>query len=669
MSDKVVKRGEVHPAKYRKSGSLIGAMVTGLFLLLVVNACWLGTMIVTQNSILALFAFLVSGLVCSIGFAGYAISKFYTKASANLAFVRTGQGNVRRKGTPIKHGKVVLDGGCIVIPGLHEVVWVSMETMRVNIVKKGPESLLTNDNIRVEIDASFFIKVAPEIDDILNAARSLGFKMVDAEEVKRVVQEKLDSALRSIAATKPFMDLHTKRDDFLKTVLDILEGDLKQNGLTLESATLSRFEQASPEHFSKDNILDAQGAKKIAEVTQRALVEKNVIELDAKQAVKEKEVSTNEKIKALDLRNSSIEATQIRDVANVHNEKKKEEELFKIQQQQEVVERQIQMNLDIDRRKISKEQNIDQANIEREQTIEAARRDKHIIIIRKDQEQEQTQVAKEQAIETAEREKHRAIALKEAEKAAAEAESAKAQASKEKEEQEIITVQVTADARRNAEKELIHAKMEIEKEKIKDQTDADVKAYTHTKLSEAESIAAKKKGEATITRAEAERNARLMEAEGRKAIEMIPVEVDRERVSIEQQRVDVLRQELANKQEFSQAALEFEKAKLQIEAQKAFMIALADAMGKMFSTAKIEIFGDPSVVSKMMDPYLKAAGMGKMLEGFMSKTPKEAQDVMTNLVSGVSEFAKDFMASGDKEKHGSPKKEPNKRDASSKTES
>jgi len=50
------------------------------------------------------------------------IAKLYRKASANMAFVRTGMGGVR----------VIRDGGTIVLPVIHHVIPVSLETMRLN---------------------------------------------------------------------------------------------------------------------------------------------------------------------------------------------------------------------------------------------------------------------------------------------------------------------------------------------------------------------------------------------------------------------------------------------------------------------------------------------------------------------------------------------------------
>src|SRR3712207_5331766 len=55
------------------------------------------------------------------------VMRLYRKASANMAFVRTGMGGVR----------VIRDGGTLVVPVVHQVTPVSLETMRLNVERRG----------------------------------------------------------------------------------------------------------------------------------------------------------------------------------------------------------------------------------------------------------------------------------------------------------------------------------------------------------------------------------------------------------------------------------------------------------------------------------------------------------------------------------------------------
>jgi len=198
-------------------------------------------------------------------------SRLYRRASANLAYVRTGKSGAC----------VIRDNGGLVIPMLHQLIPVSLETMRLNVERRGTHALITKDNLRVDLSAEFYIKVQANDEDILQAARSLGSRNVQPDAVSELVQEKLVSALRTVAATKELVELHSKRDEFATAVQQIVIHDLAHNGLTLESVTISSLDQTDPTQLQERNVFDAQGLRKIAEITQKARVERNEIERDA----------------------------------------------------------------------------------------------------------------------------------------------------------------------------------------------------------------------------------------------------------------------------------------------------------------------------------------------------------------------------------------------------
>src|SRR5205085_10467716 len=127
----------------------------------------------------------------------------------------------------------------------------------------------------VDLSAEFYIKVQPSKEDILQAARSLGGRSVHSEAVSELVEDKLVSALRTVAATKDLVELHSKRDEFASAVQEIVTHDLATNGLTLETVTISSLDQTDPSALQERNVFDAQGLRKIAEITQKARVERD----------------------------------------------------------------------------------------------------------------------------------------------------------------------------------------------------------------------------------------------------------------------------------------------------------------------------------------------------------------------------------------------------------
>lgn len=535
----------------------------------------------------------------------------YRKAAANEALVRTGMGKA----------KVVLDGGITVFPIIHQVVPVSLETMKLEVERMGQDALITKDNLRVDVKAEFYIRVNPNEADILQAARSLGHKSVDARAVGSLVFEKLVSALRSVAAQKDLAEIHADRKNFAASVQELVAEELSQNGLLLETVTISRLDQTDPSGLSDENIFDAQGKKKITEITAAAKVERNRLERLAEQAMTQQNVQTAQQVLALERQRAEAQATQERDVANIRAEREREKQQFQIEQERAVRE----------------------ADIQRELAVQAAAIARDKALIGKEQERQQADIERAKAIELAERLKQIAIAQQEAARAQAEKEALAAEAERERASQQVVTVQATAAAEREAQTKLIAAKQVIEQEKIKRETDAEVAAYTEIKKAEAAQKAAELEAQAQLRLAQAEAQAKEMVAKGEQAQRLVEVNVEREKVNVEQARVEVERKALENRQTFDRAAIEFETAKLRIEADKEVQIALAQALGQFMSRGNYNIYGDPTTMSQMFNQYAQGMGFSNKLDGFLKTLPTPLADTLVGLGPQAVALLEEFL--------------------------
>jgi uncharacterized membrane protein YqiK len=556
-----------------------------------------------------------TGLLIVVGIAAV-ITRLYRKTSASLAFVRTGMGGA----------KVIKDGGTVVLPVVHQVIPVSLETMRLNVERRGTHALITKDNLRVDLSAEFYIKVQANADDILQAARSLGSRNIKPDEVSELVQEKLVSALRTVAATKDLVELHSKRDEFASAVQAIVMHDLASNGLTLESVTISALDQTDPTQLQERNVFDAQGLRKIAEITQRARVERNEIERSAQRALVEKDVETRKKVLEMERDQAEFEAEQKMKVANVQAAREREIREFQISQEELVA-----------RRQIEKQKAVETSEVQRMLAVEQAEIDKRISLVAKFREQETAEIIKRQAVEVADRAKEVAVAEKEQERAAAQAAMLEAESQREAASQKVLTVKITAEAQREAEKKLIAAKQQINENKIREETEADVLAYMAVKQAEGERQAADLQYEAKLRLAEADAQAAARRAEGDRAEKMVAVNVDREQVNVEQARADVERQRLANKQEFEDAALKFELEKLRIDADRDVRVRTSEAMSRLMQGANVQIFGDPTTMASMMQGFMRATGMGMAGDGLLKALSPEARDVLAQLGVNLGE--------------------------------
>ncbi|HIE52258.1 MAG TPA: hypothetical protein EYP85_10910 [Armatimonadetes bacterium] len=546
-------------------------------------------------------------------------SRLYVKPSANEAFVRTGSGG------PF----VMLDKGALVIPMFHRIVPVSLETMKLDIERAGLDALITKDNLRVDVRGEFYIRVQPNREAILQAARSLGERSVNAQAVGELVFEKLVSALRSVAAKMDLVDIHANREEFASAVHEMVRTDLEEhNGITLEAVTISRLDQTDPQLLSDENIFDAQGKEKITEITADARVRRNELEREAERAMEQKNVETRKRILALQKEQAEAEATQTRDIANIRAERKREQEQYQIEQDRLVQETEI-----------AKERSVQEARIQREQAIREAEIARDMVIIQREQERDQADIARQKAVEVAERERQIAVALKDAERARAEAEALQAQADREQAEQQVLTVQAVAQAEREYEVRMKQAQQVIDQDKYRQQTEAEVAAYARVKQAEAEQEAAEKQAQARLRLAEAEADARKLQAEGEQALKMVDVQVERERVNVERARVEVERQDLENKQTFERAAIEFETNKLRIEAEKEVRVALAQAIGEFMSRGEYRIFGDPTTMSQMMTQMSRGLGFGTLAEGILAGAPEGTQEVLEAVARRIRDVA------------------------------
>ncbi len=146
--------------------------------------------------------------------------------------------------------KVVMNGGALVLPIVHDIIPVNMNTQRLE-VKRGRESaLITKDRMRVDVVAEFFVRVQPSVEAVAIAAQTLGQRMMQPEALRELVEGKFVDALRSVAAEMTMEELHEKRGEYARRVSEAAAEDLDKNGLELETVSLTGLDQTSMEFFN-----------------------------------------------------------------------------------------------------------------------------------------------------------------------------------------------------------------------------------------------------------------------------------------------------------------------------------------------------------------------------------------------------------------------------------
>ena len=313
---------------------------------------------------------------------------YYRRTAADMAFVRTGRGG----------NKVVLDGGAMVVPIFHRMLEINLRTMKLGVNPRGQNALITRDNLRANVLAQFYIRVQADEEHILNAARSLGESSVNAEAVEALVSEKLVSALRAIASQMDLFEIHTKRDEFAEKVKEHVKSDLEANGLLLESVTISELDQTDPGELSDNNVFDAQGKKKITEITAAAAVERNNLDRSAERARKLKDVETRRQILELERQQAEAEASQATEIAKVRADKERESQEALITQQRQIELARIEKDKQTQTQEIARQQSIEVARAMQEQAVQSAQ-------VVRDQYIQTAIVEREKAVSVAERQK------------------------------------------------------------------------------------------------------------------------------------------------------------------------------------------------------------------------------------------------------------------------
>ncbi|MEM9174936.1 MAG: flotillin domain-containing protein [Myxococcota bacterium] len=430
---------------------------------------------------------------------GAIFARLYNRATKEKAFVRTGFGGQR----------VIMDGGALVFPVLHEVIPVNMNTLRLEVRRAAQGALITKDRMRVDVGAEFYVRVKPTKEAIADAAQTLGRRTLEPMALKELVEGKFVDALRAVAAEMAMEELHEQRVNFVQKVQTAVSEDLLKNGLELESVSLTALDQTDREFFNPQNAFDAQGLTKLTEEIEARRKQRNDIEQDTEVEIASKnltaeqqtlEIKKQEEYARLD-QQREIEvrrANQEAEIAKQRAEQKREADQAEIVAAQRVDQSRIESERLVEAQQIAKEQAVREADIERQRSIETA------------------EVEKQKSIELSDQDRNIAIAEKSRDQSEAEAEADRARALSVEAAEQVETVRENAKAERLKLIELVEARKEAERQ-----------AISITVAADAEKAAAIDQAEAVRTLAEGRAKEATIEATGQADAEKLRAEAAR----------------------------------------------------------------------------------------------------------------------------------------------
>jgi len=391
--------------------------------------------------------------------------------------------------------------GRLVIPVIHrrEIMNISLKTIEID--RRGKDGLICMDNIRADIKVAFFVRVNKTTEDVLRVAQAIGCdRASDQETMEELFSAKFSEALKTVGKRLDFIDLYQERDKFRDDIIKVIGEDL--NGYVLEDAAIDYLEQTPVESLDKDNILDAQGIRKITELTAIEHISTNELERDEQMKIKKKDVETRETILELERQEKDAEAKQLREVSTVIA--REEAETKKIQEE----ERQKSEHA-----RINTEEKILVAEENKQREVEVANLNRKRVVVTEAEQVKRAQelevVQRERAVELETIEKEKAVEVEKKNIADIVRERVVVEKTVAIEEEEIEKVRLVAEAEREKEATVIKAEAEAQEALVKeikaaeaDEIKASHKAKEEVLLADGRLKAAERDAEADKRKAE-----------------------------------------------------------------------------------------------------------------------------------------------------------------------
>ncbi|MFL5343386.1 MAG: hypothetical protein ACJ8AT_01255 [Hyalangium sp.] len=360
----------------------------------------------------------------------------------------------------LKHEPMVTFTGAVVIPIIHraEVMDISLKTVEID--RRGKEGLICKDNIRADIKVTFFVRVNKTREDVLKVAGAIGcVRASDQGTLEHLFEAKFSEALKTVGKRFNFEDLYTQRDEIKDEVVKVIGRDL--NGYMLEDCAIDFLEQTPVDMLDKDNILDAQGIRKITELTTVQNVSTNEFRQSERMAITKRNVEADEAIFALERQRAEAAAKQKREIESVQARETAEADRVKAEEHAKAELARIKAEEEIQINEQNKQRQIEVAGKNRERVIgvetERVEKDRMLEAINRERETDLQRIAKEKAVET----EKKAIADVIRGRIAVDKTVAE-------EEERIKDLRVTADAKRRKEAMIITAEAQAQEKLVKD---------------------------------------------------------------------------------------------------------------------------------------------------------------------------------------------------------
>ncbi|MFE9255667.1 flotillin family protein [Streptomyces sp. NPDC006879] len=450
--------------------------------------------------------------------------------------------------------------GQVVLPVLHKAEVMDISVKTIDISRTGQDGLICRDNIRADIRISFFVRVNKTVEDVIKVAQAIGTaRASDKATLQELFNAKFSEALKTVGKQLDFADLYTKREELRDRIIEVIGTDL--NGYSLEDAAIDYLEQTPLQQLDSSNILDAQGIRKITELTAIEHVRTNEFQRTEEKEITRQNVDAREAILELERRQADAEIKQRREIETVRA--REEAETQRVQEEERLRAQsaflRTEEQLGVQRENQAREVAVAEKNRERVIAIETERieKDRQLEVIARDRETSLTRISAEKEVEA----ERRDIAEVIRERVAVDRTVAE-------QEESIKRLRAVEEAERNRQAVVIAAEAEAQERLVKDikAAEAAEQAAVH-RAAEEITLA-----EARVKAADLDAQAKLRLAEGTQAEAAAP---GLAAVQVRDKEADVIEKAGLAEAEATEARL-----KAQAAGTRAQALADAEAIGE-----------------------------------------------------------------------------------------
>ncbi len=204
--------------------------------------------------------------------------------------------------------------GATVWPIINRAETMDISVKTIDIDRRAKEGLICKDNIRADIKVTFFVRVNKEAKDVLKVAQAIGCgRASDPRVIADLFNAKFSEALKTAGKALNFEDLYTKRQGFKDEIIRVIGPDL--NGFVLDDCAIDYLEQTPIESLDKDNVMDAEGIRKITDLTVIQNVQTNQLRQKERMEIGSQNLASDEALFNFEQRRAEAEVKKDKEIA------------------------------------------------------------------------------------------------------------------------------------------------------------------------------------------------------------------------------------------------------------------------------------------------------------------------------------------------------------------